>query len=411
MINTLQPAGVLTDGTVIDALTMLQRVADRDIGDDLLDWMCKRQPSGDVLSVALRTLTSCSIELADRIFAKPEYLRYFSAPSARRPSGQSLTRLLLGTPLATETASDTPFTPSELFFRELLRADPLRNAERLVDQRETVDVSRPLAALCDITFMPQDDTLVRFALRRLAGSDATQGLLTKTLRAIPDFQRRMRPHLEPLLERLAPTERADAIARFRASMDAAIPAPRAQLPEPSVFGNLFKNVPLPGTPGYLGLDRLLLTPKPPDPRVRVNSRGTGVNTLQMAFGVSLLLLAVFGFNGDIATGAALGTRLASRGLSLLAALVVWGVLGYLYLHSMKEFNQRMAGYKATAIGATTSATDAVWQTVPLLALFGAYAVFEAHKQYVGPVHFWNQAAVFAINSAGILLIARVFEVE
>ena len=66
-----QASGVLSDGTAIDALTMLQRVHDRDVGDELLDWLGKRDPAGDVLAVALRTLTSCSdADLADRALLK-----------------------------------------------------------------------------------------------------------------------------------------------------------------------------------------------------------------------------------------------------------------------------------------------------------------------------------------------------
>ena len=33
-----------------------------------------------------------------------------------------------------------------------------------------------------------------------------------------------------------------------------------------------------------------------------------------------------------------------------------------------------------------------------------YSVFEAHKRWVGPASFWNQAILFAINTVGLVLI-------
>jgi len=405
MITAFQPTGVLTDGTVIDALTMLQRVADRDIGDELLDWLCKRQPSGDVLAVALRTIPSCSTNLPDRIFAKTEYLRYFSAPSLRRPSG-SLTRALLGSPAPAEPPADAPFSPSELFFRELLRGDPLRNAERLVDHREKVDVSRPLAALCDVTFDPQDDAFVRFAVRRLASSDATHGLLTSTLRAIPDFQRRLRPQFEPMLDRLAPTENEDAIARFRKSMEAAVPVARPSGPTTSVLGDLFKMAPVTGPLTSLGLGRTIVSP-PPTVRHTIRAKSNGLaNFFRFAGGATIIGLAAFTFDGDVAAGTSVGTRLLSRGLSLLAAIILGGAIAFQHVRSTRQVQERrLDGLRVT------DPTDALWANVPLAAIFSVYAVFEAHARYVGPVHFWNQAALFVMNGVGLFFFARIFEMD
>jgi hypothetical protein len=408
MTTTLSPAGVLSDGTTIDALTMLQRVADRDISGDLLDWLCKRLPSGDVQAVALRTLTTCSsTDLADRVFGKPEYLRYFSTPGLKRSSAQvGLRSLVFGQPLSAEPPTDVPFTPAELFFRDLLRPDVLGNANRLVDHREDADISRALAALLESAFSGQSEAVLQFMLQRLASSDETQGILTSTLRVIPEFQRRMRPQMEHMLGRLGGEANPEAVHRLRTSMEAAVQTPRPSLPDASVLANLWKTGPV--TPNTLGgITGLGAAERPRSPQLHMRfARSTG-SVLRLISGVAMFLIAAFAFNGDIPTGASIGTRLTSRGLSFLAAFVTAAALGYVYRTSTQQLIDRK---KPFAVG-TNVAGDTFRQNIPLLALFGAYAIYDAHRRYVGPLHFWNQALVFVLNAVGLMLLARAADLD
>lgn len=410
---SVQRNGVLSDSTTIDALTMLQRVTDREVGDPLLDWLCKREPVGDVLAVALRTLTSCGGEnLIDRIFAKPEYLRYFSRPTLRT-SSQSTLRMLIGNLNAADGPAENGFTAAEQFLRELLRSQPVINAQRLLEHRAEVGVPRPLGGLWDVSFTPPDDPLTRFMLQRLVDTDGMQGILTNTMRAIPDFQRRMRPAIEPMLERLASTESADAIARFRESMEAATTVAPSTLPPEQTLGNLWKMASPGVPPGYVLGGAPTVPQLPQRPSIRLRTKRAAWTAVAFVSGMTLIAVGAFVYDGDLPANATLGERLLSRGLSFLAALVFWFGVGFVYVRSNQQLKSQLPGYRSGTLdmSASQSAMSVIWQNVPLFAILGAYAIFEAHRQYVGPIHFWNQSAVFGLNSLGIVYMARAFEVD
>ena len=404
-----------TRASTIDALTTLEGVVnhDRATGEALLEWLCKCDPTGEVLTAALRILSSFNgADIADRIFDNADYLRYFSEPRPRPAPRLTGGRANLFA-LPTAMSEEIPFSPSEVFFRDLLRTDPLRNANRLIDHRADadIDIARPLAALCDGAFNPQDEA-VPHALWRLAELDVSGETLTNTLRAIPDFQRRMRPHLEQAVDKYASDTHQDVAVRVRASMDAAIPQARVPLPDPYVLANLWKVGPInspagtPGLPGLPGIAGIARTSQASRVSTRVSVRRSRSSVLPSIMG-SGLLVAAFVINADIADGASLGTRLLSRSLSLLAAIIVCAAIGYVYRTTTQQFADRTKLFAPS----TNITGDTLRQNAPMLGLFAVYAVYDAHRRYVGPLHFWNQSLVFVLNAVAITLIARTFEVD
>ena len=126
--------------------------------------------------------------------------------------------------------------------------------------------------------------------------------------------------------------------------------------------------------------------------------------MRLSIGTGLLLVPII---VDKVVGASLGPSLASRGLSLLAAVIVCAAVGYIYRDTGKQISNRTI---AVGLG-SNAAGDTLRQTAPMLAFFGAYAVYDAHRRYVGPLHFWNQSALFLLNSVALVLIATAFDLE
>jgi hypothetical protein len=218
----------------------------------------------------------------------------------------------------------------------------------------------------------------------------------------------MRPPFEQAFDRLASNEHADVVARVRTAMDAAVPLPRATVPDPTTLANLLKAFPMNSpnaTPGFSGIGGLGSEPRPRRPSIRRRVGRSRDSIVQLAAGSVLLLTAAFAVTGDIAVGTSLGTRLLSRGLSLLAAIIACATFGYVYRNATQEVTDRTR----TLVPSANPTGDTLRQYAPTLALFAAYAVYDIHRRYVGPLHGGYQSLVFLLNIVAIALIARAFE--
>lgn len=394
----------LTSTNAIDALTALQTVAYRDVTREVLAWLRRTAPGDDVQSVAFRALhanaSQYNADLGERIIADADLRRLFAEPPP------------------TALSKRLSIQSREQFIRELLGARPLDYAAKLLDiqpnpdGRPDNDVNRLLSYIWQIVLDMKDRALLQEEAGTLLSSvNAPHAMdrLVDSFRLVPEYRQRAST-LRTQVERAAkaqdkePRYSPEVIALASQFLDRVLQAEQRQLQ----------------TEGE-AVEKTALAEEAVKPNLAAAraSRRSWPRAAAFIASLSLFGSTLYVFRGDLPPDSGIVTALFSR--LLIAAfdvgvLLSVGVLIYLVVEiaSLARPSVRPPEQKSAAPGA---APPANWSTLlgggvaqgVLAALVGG--TMALHTNFIGPVTFWNQVALFFINVLTLGLAAIGFGID
>ncbi len=414
------PVGLprLTSANVIDALTVLQTVADRNVTAEVLQWLSRTSQPDEVQNIAFRALRTNAdqykIDLGERIISDASFRQFFAEPVIY---GQSKR-------LAVQSRGQ--------FVRELLAGHPLDYAARLLDTPPiTVQlpdgtlrsgeggINQLLSHIWQIALDTRDKSLLQegatLLMSRISQPHAMDRLIN-SFRLVPDYRARVSA-LRQQMDRLAkapekePRYPPEVIDRASQFLDRVLQAePQRPVGEPPTFetaerlasGPALRFHPSQVVEFKTGLAQEAVKPKPSATR---ESRRSWTRIASLIAGIFLFGSTLFIFRGDLPPDASIGTALLSRVLIAVfdvGVLMSLGVLFYLVAEivSLLRSPRKPPEQKSATPGGATLSN---WSTLlgggvaqsVLAALIGG--TMALHTNFVGPVTFWNQVALFFIN--------------
>jgi len=365
----------LSDGTAIAALTILQTVASRDVTSEVLQWLRVSAQAELVQTTAISVLKKNSeqfgADVADKIISNDQILKAFTRH-----------------PLDFAFSSFRQDNVKKAYLRELLQANPLAYASKLLKVSAGIYVDDLLTFVLDLAFTANSQETTTFILEQLLGSNLVTPLrLHPSLRNMTEFQGRVLPYLRRQLPELVEQK------RFTADQGKSIEAALATLetmPAPSP--------PLPKVnPGLnAALADLLKRTSPTNSSAFDEQWSPGRTYGLLAVSILLFLPGFFFYKWDLPAEASFGTVVASRFLLLVLDALM-----------MYPFLTAIASAQATVRRETVS-------PIPN-ALYGAlvpiaYGIYYTHTKYIGPLHFGAQALQFIINWPALMALFMAFRI-
>jgi Cdc6-like AAA superfamily ATPase len=405
------------------ALTVIQAVAERDVLNEVLEWLCSTTQSAEVQEATLSTLNLLSEKLnldqADRILTNNRFLKYFVAASrpaqlaafalgrsAASPPGKlgslalsssaaAYQKLLQGTPQAIlaarfESHLHTLFTPKPLYYLEMLLRSGIED-----------DLTHVLTPLLQAAFDRTSPELARFILGVVASEDSepATGRLLTSLPQTPESNVRMLPYLQRSYEQLG-SNYSDQERKQIDEFLQKLASPNAQATP----------IALPPGESFSGLAEVARAAslKSSSSNLRVPFSQTSGNELGLAVMAALttiatLLIELFLFKRDLPPDPSITRAFLSRLLLFVADFgLVWSVSRQ--MSSVTNSFQRqpdIRSYSSPSI--STGKTDTYIYTS---LMWVGLALFYVHTEYIGPLSFLNQVMLFFLNLPAGLLISK-----
>ena len=364
--DTAATARILSDSVAIEALTVLQTVADRDETDAVLKWLIRGLKGELVESTTIKVLTTFAekfqVDTADKILTTDGVLQFFV-----QGSSQNVWQQLMA---PDSRPSDSTL---KLYLREVFRPRPLENAAKLLSAAEKIDVDDLLAYLWEVSLENSEELssviFTELLNRRDEQNTSGKTRLLNSLRKTREFQNRLLPSLNRALSKAIDGGKyKDAEADFlRATLKDLETQPEPPPPPKPKFNpaDIFKR---PTSPYSFG-------------NIETNSERNWNLTVGLiaASAVSFLLAALF-FRRGLDAEASFGTVLASRFiLFLMDAAIAFPFFQYFLTDKQTK----------SPADATSSFVGAIAPTV-LLVLY-------VHGKYIAPLTFWTQVVQFLFH--------------
>ncbi len=360
-------ARILSDSVAIEALTVLQTVADRDETDTVLKWLISGLKGELVESTTIKVLTTFAekfqVDTAEKVLTTEGVLRFFL-----QGSNQDVWQQLIN------PGSRPSETTLKLYLREVFRPRPLEYAAKLLSVDEKIDVDDLLAYLWEVSLENSEElsSVVFTELLNRRDEQTTSGKkrLLDSLRKTREFQNRLLPSLNRALSK------AIEGGKYK---DAEADSLRETLKE---------------------LEKQPEPPQPPKPKFNpadifkrptsLYNFGTVESTrsernwnltvgLIAASAVSFLLAALF-FRRGLDADASFGTILASRFILLFMDAAI-----------AFPFFQYFLTDRQTKSPAETS-SSLVGAIAPAVLL-----VVYLHGRYIAPLTLWTQVVQFLVH--------------
>lgn len=357
-----RPARKLTEGTAVEALTVLQTVADRDVTLELLEWLNIAGATELIQSTAVSALKKISeqfnVDIAERIISNNKFLALFASGSVDRGEFRTL---ILNT--------SRPNNVLKPYLLELMSRNPPLYQSKLLRADAIINVHSLLVYLWELIFASSPDEASRYVFKKILDFEqdiASMARLRLSLSATPGFQARILPDLRRLFsaekEKFQENE-AKLIEQTLSTLE--IEAARV-IPVQNVFPNI-PTFPFTKTSSSSLLDDI-------DP---------AQSAVYIVAGIFLFLPGFFFYKADLPSQASLGTTLKSR----LLLLALHGLLVYGFIRAFRWWRSDVTASKAPA-------QNSSFITVFTLLVGATYYL---HTTYIGPLHFWSQALQFIIN--------------
>lgn len=383
------------------ALTVLQAVADRDVLNDVLDWLCSTGQTANVQESALGTLNLLSekfkIDQAERILSNDKFLKYFVAAS--RPIQPRSFWTLYPNVLQNPLYAFSKPVKFESHLRSLFTPKPLHYLGRLLRADIDDDLTHLLTPLWQAAFDRTSPELAQFILGVMASEDssaATDRLLT-SLPQTPEFNVRMLPYLQKTYEQLGGSLYSEQ-QRMR------IEASLKKLEKP-----IEKAPPIVSAPGWAEVAKAE-SAKISSSNLRVPFSQTSRNELSFMMmsvlaTIATFLVELFLFKRDLPPAASLTRAILSRMLLFVADFsLLWSAV-----HQMNSvtnnYRPKLGGgdYPSPSFSQTKGTMETALSGAIIWVGIG---MFYLHNQYLGPLSFWNQVMLFFINLPAGLLISK-----
>ena len=441
----------LPDNVVVQVLTVLQSVADRDATTTLLAWLGATGRGDQVQKAAvdlLRTFArNFQVDIASQIIANEKALQLFTTGPRLR---------------VRHTITSLQQFPLREYFHELLLPDPTKYLTALMQAPLTIDVSATLTYLWDGAFDVQTDRLAATIFNAwLAQEGNSKARLLLSLPKTQDFQSRLLPYLKAqyndytskkkitadeskrlgdFIEQLEGIE-ADQIFTTSASKPKRL-ADMVNLAnmvnvEGAKLGTVFPSLKIPTSltstatasnsfnlEDYIAKPTVQFsstTPLSPSETTTTtawsskdSNRGRSESAVYLILALVSFAIGFFLFKRDLPAGATFATTLASRLILLVMDTTI--VLWLLYsLHTagenVREVARKSAERKVLSYDSYGTASDSSWSQLIanpslnfLFAMFFVYGLYSLHVHYIGPLTRWNQILQFLINLPTIALL-------
>ena len=366
--DTASTTRLLSDSVAIEALTVLQTVADRDETDVVLKWLITGLKGDLVESTAIKVLTTFaekfSVDIANKILSIDGVLMFFVQGSSQNVWQQLLT-----------PGAPRPDSALKVYLRELLRSAPLLYALKLLAADEKIDVDDLLAYTWEVALEtdPEHLSLVIFTellKRREEQNTFGKTRLLSSLQKTREFQNRLLPFLNRALSKAVEDKKyKDAEVVFlRETFGELETQPEPPPPPKPKFNpaDIFKRPP--STFDFGNIE----TTSERKPNLTVGMIG--------AWAVSFLLAAFF-FRRGLDPEASFSTVLMSRFILFLGDAAI----AFPFFQTFWEEKQT-GRFKQTAI-------TVIGPTVVLS--------YYLHTKYFGPLTFWNQVLQFLVHLPAI----------
>jgi hypothetical protein len=351
--DTVAPVRVLSESRSIDALTVLQTVADRDETQTVLDWLVVSASSEVVESTAVQVLTKFAekfkVDVADKIISNEKVLTVFIKGSAR----------------AWVYQGTSPDSPLKAYLRQLLRSRSLDQGKELLDVAAKLNVEDLLAYIWEVSMDTKPEELSSFLFAELLGRTDrkdTVGMdrLFKSLQKTREFQTRLLPYLDRELSKAVETKKYkdEAVDILRATLKDLQSQPDPPPPPKSRFNpaDIFKR-----TPNIFNTYREVAT-----------ERNWNQTVGLVALSAILFLIAALFFRRDLEPGASFGRLLTSR---LVLFCMEAPILIPFLVNAPRDVEDRLKQNTSTALSLAG----------PIMLFF-----FFLHTQYIGPLTIRNQ---------------------
>jgi hypothetical protein len=384
-----------SDPVLVEILGALATVADRDLVQEVFGWLRRGSRSDAVLGAALSAIRSNAaafgVNLSEWILSDKDVLEFF----VTGPRRGGLARLL-----------PTPGSPIKVQMLEAaFGAQPLVNAQKLLDAPTEIQVNDVLGRLWGAAFGTDAPEAARVVLDRLAAQSpapAAPGDSTTTfplfesrrlplsLAAVPELQTKVMPHLRRALGEARDAGRytPQTVGILERELDKlATLKPRAPLvlnPTTPYTVMLPREIPDPLFPfGNVPTGRFPSVP-PSSPRPSAEYPSALLSS-------AIPLAMAFMIPWDLPPGAGWPTILAARVLVLLMDVTALVALAALLA-------PLVAPRDDAAAGRTTDVLELVWKFAPLAVIA---ALIEVHQRWIGPLSLWPQLGLFALNALGV----------
>lgn len=370
-----RPLRRFSESTAVEALTVLQTVASRDVTAELLEWLIVAGETDLIQTTAVSVLKKNSeqfhIDVAEIIISKSEFFELFNR-------GFVENRRTIGT-LTYPTRPNNVLKP---YLHELLSRKPLVYASRLLEDTDLrFNIHDLLIYLWQSMFSSPSQEAAVFIFRELLASDVLRSASVRlSLSQTPELQSQILPYLRRQLAELAENntftpDQTKRIADTLSNLE--FEATRSKLGAEDVFEKAITRL----NASTVSSSSLLSDTSP-----------TQVIAYTVA-GILLFLPGFFFYKADLAADASWGTMVKSR----LLLLVLDGVIVYVFLSAFTWLRS------SRPLGKPPEQTAFFALLAPLV-----LALHYIHTTYIGPLHFWPQVLQFIINWPAIVAFLMGF---
>ena len=414
---------ILAGKNAENALNVLPGLANQDVLNDLLDWLCSTAQTPEVQEATLTTLNRLSqgTDQAEKIISNDVYLKYFVKSSHWK--GLVRQRLpAFSYPLQTAYALASSLSQPEsalavkyqTHLRSLFSSNPLRYAKVLLHFDKSEDVTSLLQSLWQLAFERDSAEFAKTILSELENDEPwIKERLANSLWQTPEFEVRILPAIQQVYARESYSEekRKKLDARI-AELVAAGEKPKTTVADPKHFLDRFKSLDSPKIDSEFLSKFSVASNDPwskftqtglyPPARKSIEAPGLGLTLLVASVVVGTLLIDVFLYKRDLPPAATLSQAIMSRLALFFADFAIVATFS-LVAKQVKESTDRIT-YRYSAVSYKTSSFS-LSSFVGYVPLLGT-SLFYFHIESLGPLSFWNQLFLFLINLPATFLLSQ-----